>query len=111
MLKNLLKEIHDFFKTFVKEARGDRLKGVQKTVFSGQVWNGEEATKLGLIDGVGDMRSTMKEKLGDDVKFKYIKEEKSFIKGMLGMRAQNSSIADDVIKTLETRGEWGRFGL
>ncbi|MBT6329733.1 MAG: S49 family peptidase [Kordiimonadaceae bacterium] len=111
MLKNLLKEIHDFFKTFVKEARGDRLKGVQKTVFSGQVWNSEEATKLGLIDGVGDMRSTMKEKLGDDVKFKYIKEEKSFIKGMLGMRAQNSSIADDVIKTLETRGEWGRFGL
>lgn len=111
MMKNLLKEIHDFFKNFVKEARGDRLKGIQKTIFSGQVWNGTEAAKMGLIDGVGDMRSVMKEKLGDDVKFKRIKEEKSFLKGMLGMRGQNSSIADDVIKTLETRGEWGRFGL
>lgn len=111
MMKSLLKEVHDFFKDFVKEARGDRLKGVQKTIFSGQVWNGEEATKLGLIDGVGDMRSVMKEKLGDDVQFKRLKEEKGFLKGMLGMRAQKVSIAEDVIKTIETRGEWGRFGL
>jgi len=111
MMKALLKEVHDFFKTFVKDARGDRLKGLQKTIFSGQVWNGEEATKLGLIDGVGDMRSVMKEKLGDDVKFKRIKEEKSFFKSLLGMRSPNVSIADDVIKTLETRSEWGRFGL
>lgn len=111
MMKSLLKEVHDFFKDFVKEARGDRLKGVQKIIFSGQVWNGEEATKLGLIDGVGDMRSVMKEKLGDDVKFKRLKEEKGFLKGMLGMRAPKISIAEDVIKTIETRSEWGRFGL
>ena len=111
MMKGLLKEVHDFFKTFVKEARGDRLKGVQKTIFSGQVWNGEEAVKMGLIDGVGDLRSVMKEKLGDDVKFKRLKEEKGFIKGLLGMRVAHSSFADDVIKTIETRGEWGKFGL
>ena len=111
MMKGLLKEVHDFFKTFVKEARGDRLKGVQKTIFSGQVWNGEEAVKMGLIDGVGDLRSVMKEKLGDDVKFKRLKEEKGFIKGLLGMRVAQSSFADDVIKTIETRGEWGKFGL
>ncbi|MCP5382458.1 MAG: S49 family peptidase [Kordiimonadaceae bacterium] len=111
MMKGLLKEVHDFFKTFVKDARGDRLKGLQKTIFSGLVWNGEEATKLGLIDGVGDMRSVMKEKLGNDVKFKRIKEEKSLFKNLLGMRGPKASIADDVIKTLETRSEWGRFGL
>lgn len=111
MMKALLKEVHDFFKSFVKEARGDRLKGIQKTIFSGQVWNGEEAVKLGLIDGVGDMRSVMKEKLGDDVKFKRIKEEKGFFKELLGMRSNKVSIAEDVIKTLETRSEWGRFGL
>ena len=111
MMKSLLKEVHDFFKDFVKEARGDRLKGVQKTIFSGQVWNGDEATKLGLIDGVGDLRSIMKDKLGDDVQFKRLKEEKGFFKSMLGMRAQKTSIAEDVIKTIETRSEWGRFGL
>ncbi len=111
MMKGLLKEVHDFFKEFVKEARGDKLKGVQKTLFSGQVWNGVEATKLGLVDGVGDIRSVMKDKLGDDVKFIRIKEEKGFLKGMLGMRSAKTSIADDIVKTLETRGEWGKFGL
>lgn len=111
MMKSLLKEVHDFFKSFVKEARGDRLKGIQKTIFSGQVWNGDEATKLGLIDGVGDMRSVMKEKLGDEVKFKRLKDEKGFFKGMLGMSSPKVSIAEDVIKTIETRGEWGRYGL
>lgn len=111
MMKGLLKEVHDFFKDFVKEARGDKLKGVQKTLFSGQVWNGVEATKLGLVDGVGDIRSVMKDKLGDDVKFIRIKEEKGFLKGMLGMRSAKTSIADDIVKTLETRGEWGKFGL
>ncbi len=111
MMKGLLKEVHDFFKDFVKEARGDKLKGVQKTMFSGLVWNGEEAVKLGLIDGIGDVRSVMKEKLGDDVKFKRIKEEKSFLKGMLGVRNSKASMADEIVKTLETRSEWGRFGL
>lgn len=111
MMKGLLKEVHEFFKSFVKEARGDKLTGVQKTIFSGQVWNGDEAVKLGLIDGVGDMRSVMKEKLGGDVKFKRICEEKGFLKGMLGMSGPKSSITDDIIKTIETRGEWGKFGL
>ena len=111
MMKGLLKEIHDFFKEFVKDARGDKLKGVQKTLFSGQVWNGVEATKMGLIDGVGDIRSVMKEKLGDSVKFKRIKEEKGLLKGMLGMHSPKASIADEIVKTIETRGEWGKFGL
>lgn len=111
MMKGLLKEVHEFFKSFVKEARGDKLKGVQKTIFSGQVWNGEEAVKMGLIDGVGDMRSVMKEKLGDEVKFKRIEEEKGFLKGMLGVSGPKASIADDIIKTIETRSEWGKFGL
>ena len=111
MMKTLLKEVHGFFKEFVKEARGDKLKDVKKNIFSGQVWNGEEATKIGLIDGVGDMRSIMKEKLGEDVKFKRLKDEKGFFKGLLGVHRPNVSIAEDVIKTIETRGEWGKYGL
>ena len=111
MMKTLLKDVHSFFKEFVKEARGDKLKDIQKNIFSGQVWNGEEATKIGLIDGVGDMRSIMKEKLGEDVKFKRLKDEKGFFKGLLGVHRPNVSIAEDVIKTIETRGEWGKYGL
>ncbi|MBL4801892.1 MAG: S49 family peptidase [Emcibacter sp.] len=111
LLKEMQKEIHEFFKDLVKERRGDRLKGTQKVMFSGQFWAGKEAQKLGLVDGIGDLHSVMKEKLGDKTKFKRIKEEKGFIKGLLGMRSGQLKISDEILSTLESRAQWGRFGL
>jgi len=111
LLKELQKEIHEFFKNLVKESRGDRLKGTQKVMFSGQFWAGNEAMKLGLVDGVGDLRSVMKEKLGDKTKFKRIKEEKGLIKSLLGMNSAKSKISDEILSTLESRAIWGQFGL
>ncbi|WP_417623444.1 S49 family peptidase [Paremcibacter congregatus] len=111
LLKEMQKDIHEFFKNLVKESRGDRLKGTQKVMFSGQFWAGKEALKLGLIDGVGDIHGVMKEKLGDKTKFKRIKDEKGFIKGLLGMRGDKSRISDEILATLETRSVWSRYGL
>ena len=111
LLKDMQKEIHEFFKNLVKERRGDKLKGTQKVMFSGQFWAGKEALKLGLVDGIGDMHTVMKEKLGDNTKFKRIKEEKGFIKGLLGMSATKVKISDEILSTLESRSLWARFGL
>ena len=111
LLKELQKEIHDFFKSLVKERRGDKLKGTQKVMFSGQFWAGREALKLGLVDGIGDLHTIMKEKLGDKTKFKRIKEEKGFIKSLLGISAAKPKISDEILATLESRSLWGRFGL
>lgn len=111
LIKEIQKEIHDFFKDLVKERRGDKLKGTQKVLFSGKFWTGDEALKQGLVDGVGDLRTIMREKYGDKTKFKHIKEEKGFIKGMLGMSSAKQPLADEILSTLETRSEWGRFGL
>lgn len=111
LLKEMQKEIHEFFKNLVKERRGDKLKGTQKVMFSGQFWAGKEAVKLGLIDGIGDIHTVCKEKLGKRTKFKRIREEKSFIKGLLGMSATKPRISDEILATLESRSLWGRFGL
>ncbi|MCK5424662.1 MAG: S49 family peptidase [Emcibacter sp.] len=111
LLKELQKEIHEFFKSLVKESRGDKLNGTQKIMFSGQFWAGKEAMKLGLIDGIGDLHSVMKEKLGDKTKFKRIKEEKGFIKGLLGMGGTKTKISEEILTTLEDRSLWARFGL
>lgn len=111
LLKEIQKEIHEFFKNLVKERRGDRLKGTQKVMFSGQFWAGREAVKLGLVDGIGDIRAVMKEKLGDKTKFKRIKEEKGFIKSLLGMTGGKVKLSDEIMSTLESRSLWGRFGL
>jgi protease IV len=52
MVQTMLNEIHQQFITVVREGRGDRLKETPD-LFSGRVWNGEQAVKLGLADGFG----------------------------------------------------------
>ncbi|CAM3715587.1 signal peptide peptidase SppA [Polynucleobacter antarcticus] len=52
MLKNMIDEIHQQFIDVVKAGRGDRLKETAD-MFSGRVWNGEQAIKVGLVDGYG----------------------------------------------------------
>jgi protease IV len=50
----MLTQIHQQFIDVVKEGRGDRLKK-SPLLFTGLYWNGEDAVKLGLIDGLGSL--------------------------------------------------------
>ena len=52
MVQTMLNEIHQQFIAVVKEGRGERLKETPD-LFSGRVWNGEQAVKIGLADGFG----------------------------------------------------------
>lgn len=52
--KAMIDQIHRQFITVVKEGRGPRLKETPET-FSGLFWNGEEAVKMGLADGFGNL--------------------------------------------------------
>jgi protease-4 len=56
----LLDTIHRQFIDAVKQGRGERLKNVPE-LFTGLVWTGDEAVKLGLADELGDVRSVAKE--------------------------------------------------
>ncbi len=47
-----LKIIHQQFIRAVTENRGDKLKKDDPLLFTGMFWSGEEALKLGLIDGI-----------------------------------------------------------
>src|SRR6185437_9223679 len=66
-LKAVQQEIHEGFIDLVKGSRGARLKGPEKTLFSGEYWTGNTAIELGLADGIGDLRTTLRERFGDDV--------------------------------------------
>ena len=48
----MLNEIHEQFKTVVRNGRGNRLKETPET-FSGLFWSGEQSIKLGLADALG----------------------------------------------------------
>ncbi|MBU3614036.1 S49 family peptidase [Polynucleobacter sp. Latsch14-2] len=60
MIKGMLAEIHQQFITVVKEGRGERLKD-NPDLFSGRVWSGEQAVKIGLADGFGTVDSVARD--------------------------------------------------
>ena len=54
LARAMIEQIHRQFIAVVKEGRGARLKETPET-FSGLYWNGEEAVKIGLADGFGNL--------------------------------------------------------
>lgn len=59
----LVRSIHAQFIAAVQAARGTRLKGNPKLLWSGDYWTGEEAVSLGLVDGLCDLNSVMEGEL------------------------------------------------
>ncbi|MGJ8581894.1 MAG: S49 family peptidase [Psychromonas sp.] len=49
----VLDSTHQQFINVVEEGRGDRLVKDNKDLYSGLIWNGEQALAMGLIDGLG----------------------------------------------------------
>jgi protease-4 len=62
-LQGLMGEIHKQFISAVKQGRGDRLKETPD-MFSGLIWTGEDAVKLGLADDFGDDRHVAEDIIG-----------------------------------------------
>ncbi len=61
--KSMLKNIHQQFINVVKKGRGDKLKD-DPLLFSGYVWTGEQAVKLGLVDKLGSSSYVAREVIG-----------------------------------------------
>mgnify|MGYP000228625215 FL=1 len=60
MVRTMIDEIHQQFIAVVKAGRGDRLKETPE-MFSGRVWNGEQAIKIGLVDGYGTVETVARD--------------------------------------------------
>ncbi len=115
-LEALQKEIHAQFIAWVRERRGARLKGADADLFEGQIWTGAGALGLGIADAVGDLRGVMHDKYGDKVRLMHFEPERGFVRSLMGAKAPGTTslganLADDVLATVEARGEWQRFGL
>ncbi|WP_348944059.1 S49 family peptidase [Chitinibacter sp. FCG-7] len=57
----MLAEVHQQFINVVKQGRGKRLVQDNPDLFSGLVWSGESALKLGLIDALGSVDSVARD--------------------------------------------------
>ena len=56
-LKDIQKELHNQFISFVKSRRGSKITNKNKDLFTGAFWSGEKSLELVLIDDYGQMKS------------------------------------------------------
>ena len=105
LAQNMLNEIHEQFKTVVRQGRGARLKETSET-FSGLFWSGEQSIKIGLADEIGSAdyvaREVIKQK--DIVDFTYQDDFASRIAKRVGASA-SASFGETLAKQLISAGE------
>jgi serine protease SohB len=122
-LKAIQRDIHDMFIGLVRGRRGARLAGPENTMFSGEYWVAKTAKEFGLIDQIGDVRSFLRQRFGENVVMPPIASERSLFgrrtPGVTGVSAERildgvfdrAGLVDDIISAIETRAIWARFGL
>lgn len=103
-LLKLQEPIHAAFIEHVKAARGEKLReGTDH--FTGDVWVGQQAVDEGLVDGIGHLVPTMKERYGDKVRFAVYGQKRGL------MSRFGVSLINDAFGVIEERAAYSRFGL
>jgi signal peptide peptidase SppA len=120
-LKTIQRNVHDVFIGVVKDRRVGRLKGQDSELFSGAFWSAADAMELGLIDGISDVRTKMRELHGENVRLRVVPIERGWLAARfrklpsvldgLGAGSRGLAFADDLVSAVEIRALWSRFGL
>ena len=118
-IKAIQEDIHEGFIALVKERRASKLTGPESALFSGEYWAGEQAHRLGLVDGFGEVRSFLRARFGENVYLPLIADRGWFgrrIPGVgsriaEGVAAGGQGLAGDILSAAEQRAIWARYGL
>ena len=112
-LKSIQADMHDSFKNYVRERRGEKITAPDSELFDGDIWTGSQALSLGLVDGLGDLRTVMRKLFGDRVKIRTVNPSSD---GLLRRWLGAGSSRDEgrvwaAISVFEDWAHWKRFGL
>jgi signal peptide peptidase SppA len=117
-LRAVQNDIYAAFCRQVRERRGAKLKAEESDVFNGRFWSGRAALELGLIDGIGDLRSVMRARFGEKVRLRLVGERQSWWRRRLGLaagratpEAKAAAMLDGLAAVIEDRAMWSRYGL
>lgn len=119
-LRELQTRIYDAFKGLVMKSRAGKVREEDGAeLFSGAFWAGEDALRLGLVDGIGDLRSVLRERFGDKVRPRLMQAQRPGMLAQLLRRAPSGSdgfssgLIDpkEAIAALEERALWARIGM
>lgn len=101
----MLNEVHEQFKTVVRQGRGARLKESPE-VFSGLFWSGEQSIKLGLADALGSADYVAREVIKQEeiVDFTYQEDFASRIAKRIGASV-SATLGEVIARQLISSGE------
>lgn len=113
-IKALQLEIHQTFIDMVKERRGSKLQD-NDDLITGQFWTGITALQLGLIDGLGDMRSHLRKLYGEKTKLNLIQPSRGLLgrknTGGISHAQMLGAAGESLMNVLEEKALWSRYGL
>lgn len=113
-LRAIQEDVHAAFIALVRERRGGKLAS-DPDLFSGAFWSGARAVELGLADRVGDLRSVLRERYGEEVRLKVIPTERGMVRRRLGLGGGSDRLAaglvGEVIAIVDEHLMWNCFGL
>jgi signal peptide peptidase SppA len=117
-LKAIQQDIHTSFIDLVKSRRGTKLNGADGDLFSGEYWAARKGIEFGLVDRIGDLRSTLRERYGEEVETPLVAASRSLfgrttpgVSVGIGNLLDRPALTDELISSLEARALWARFGL
>lgn len=113
----VLRELHaDIFRNFqqhVRERRGAKLTLDDEELFSGRVWSGSKAVEHGLVDGFGEVRSSLRERYGEKLRIRAISRERGWLQRRLGLQQPKGTVelVPALLGQIEEAATWRRYGL
>jgi signal peptide peptidase SppA len=113
-LTAIQRDMHESFKELVRARRGAKLVGPEAELFNGDIFTGRRALERGLVDGIGDLRGTMRARFGEQVALKLVGAERRRWLSSLplsGARRDPLDFIAELVDALEERLIWSRFGL
>lgn len=100
----LLTPMHQIFIDQVQSRRGAKL-APGKDLFNADIWLGDEAKTLGLIDGIGHLKPKMIELFGPKVRLIPYGQKRGL------MQRFGLSLVDSTLGAVEDRALWAQYGL
>jgi signal peptide peptidase SppA len=116
-LERLQADVHEDFKALVRTRRKGKLNADEASLFNGEFWTGTRAYELGLVDGIGEARRTLRGIYGQRTRFVGVPMGGSWLRRRLPVGARvdggapPAEWAEDLLGALEARAHWQRFGL
>jgi serine protease SohB len=106
-LHELLGELHETFKAWVRTRRAGKLTASEETLFTGRFWTGRQAVALGLADRLGEASAEIKARFGEKARVVPVGQRRP----PWPMRLLPGLSADALLAAAEERAAWARLGL